>query len=201
MAMPRYAALMAALKREVSAFHSAHPMLPGGVSKAEIRQKADAFPGAPLPEGLFQKLWERLVDGKDFEESGGTLIGSGWRVKMTPEEQKLQESLYRAFHGAGFSPPAEAEVLRTLGGKGASQALEALKKSGRLVSIEGMLFSDETLARGKKLLTDYLKAKKSAPVTELKEVLKTTRKYAIPVLNYYESKGVLFRKGDLRVLA
>jgi len=201
MAMPRYAGLVAALKKEVSAFHSAHPLLPGGVNKAEVRQKIDAFLGKTLSEGLFQKLWEKLTDKKDFEESAGTLIGTGWRVKLTAEDQKLQESLYRAFHQAGFSPPGEAEVMKSMGGKGASQALEALKKSGRLVTIEGMLFSDETLALGKKLLTDCLKAKKSAPVTELKEVLKTTRKYAIPVLNYYEAKGLLIRRGDLRVLA
>jgi selenocysteine-specific elongation factor len=120
---------------------------------------------------------------------------------MTATDQKLQETLYRAFHEAGFSPPSEAEVLKSLGGKGAAMALEALKKCGRLVSIEGMLYSEETLALGKKLLTDYLKAKKAGAVTELKEVLKTTRKYAIPLLNYYESRRLLFRKGDLRVLA
>ena len=45
MAMPRYAGLVAALKKEASAFHSAHPLLPGGVNKAEVRQKIDAFLG------------------------------------------------------------------------------------------------------------------------------------------------------------
>lgn len=192
MARGRYEALVLFLKTETQAYHAAHHMLATGVSKAEIRQKCRAFLGESLSDGLFQKLWERLTDRKAFFDEASTLCVAGWKVQLGAGDNELQETLYRKIDSGGFAPPDAA---------GKTGILEALVKSGRLVSIEGMVFSDRTIEEGKRLLTGYLRQKGASTVADLKVVLKTSRKFAIPLLNYYESKRLLVRRGDLRVLA
>ncbi|MCD6205565.1 MAG: SelB C-terminal domain-containing protein, partial [Candidatus Marinimicrobia bacterium] len=46
----------------------------------------------------------------------------------------------------------------------------------------------------------FLSERKSATVSELKELLNTSRKWAIPLLNYYDKSGLTTRVGDLRTL-
>ena len=48
---------------------------------------------------------------------------------------------------------------------------------------------------------DYFQEKTEMSVSDFKELVGgISRKYAIPLLNYYDSLGIIQRRGDIRVL-
>ena len=53
----------------------------------------------------------------------------------------------------------------------------------------------------RKLLTEKLAGGAGMTVAEIRDLLGTTRKYAIPICEYLDRVGVTRREGDLRFLA
>jgi len=201
LASEKYRALTEALKTWVRDYHDAHPLLNTGAGKPEAAQKCAQVLGEKETETVFAQLWEQLTHDPGFKEVDGTLALNDWEVKSTDEDAKLSESIRQIFDKAGFAPPDKLETLKATGRKRAFPVFDALVKAGRLVCIEEQYFSDLTLESGAEMLKAYLVKNKSGTVSDLRQVLNTSRKYAIPLLNYYEAKGLLVRQGDLRILA
>jgi selenocysteine-specific elongation factor len=75
-------------------------------------------------------------------------------------------------------------------------------KTRVIIKLEECYFPLSTLEAGKKRISEYLSARPGdGTVSNLRQLLNTSRKYALPLLNYYEASGFLVRRGDLRVLA
>ncbi len=57
------------------------------------------------------------------------------------------------------------------------------------------------MARAKSALVAYLETQsEGSSASQLREVLGVSRKYAIPLLEYFDTQGITRREGDLRVL-
>ncbi len=77
-----------------------------------------------------------------------------------------------------------------------------LTREGEIVKIKGNLyFHREAIQKAKMLIQSAIKKKGSMSAGELKDLLKTTRKFAIPLLEYLDSIKFTIRKGDVRELA
>jgi selenocysteine-specific elongation factor len=194
----RFESLVSALRPFVSAVHCEHPLIPVGPGKQEIQNQCKAYFGRKVPDTVFAGLWKALCAGPVFKEVQRTLALGSWEVVDSAEIQKLKARIYNVFDKAGFSPPEKSAAART---KPEIQALDALLKEKKLVSIENLIFSVETLERGKALLSGYIKKQGPGTVSDLRKVLNTSRKFAIPLLNFYEAGHFLVRNGDLRELA
>jgi selenocysteine-specific elongation factor len=46
----------------------------------------------------------------------------------------------------------------------------------------------------------HLQNKGSITLAELRDMVQTSRKYALPLLEYMDNMGITLRKGDIRVL-
>lgn len=62
-----------------------------------------------------------------------------------------------------------------------------------------MLFSMEAVEEGQKLLNDYFAQEKELTLADFRDLLNTTRKYALPLLEYYDRIRFTRRVGDVRV--
>ncbi len=86
----------------------------------------------------------------------------------------------------------EAEELQNI--------LDYLKIHNKLVLLkEGYIFHQELIRKAEELINNLLKKQGSARVTEIKKLLKTTRRFVIPILNYFD-QYLLIREGDYRKL-
>jgi len=93
-----------------------------------------------------------------------------------------------------FSPPAPAEI-------GASPALvRALVRAGRIVDLDGVIFTADAFAAARQLIAQTVLARGSITVADARDVLQSTRKYVLPLLNRMDADGVTRRQGDQRVL-
>jgi len=71
----------------------------------------------------------------------------------------------------------------------------------RLTHIQGDLFMDtKALTRGRAKVEDFLEQEGEIGVAGMRDLLGLSRKYLIPLLEYFDGIGLTARKGDVRVL-
>ena len=79
--------------------------------------------------------------------------------------------------------------------------MASLEKAGEAVRItKELAFSTEALSQFEQAVRTRLADRASASAAELRDAMGTTRKYAIPLLEYFDDKGITRRSGDERVL-
>jgi hypothetical protein len=118
----------------------------------------------------------------------------GDEVGESPLDDPAARKLLEALVASPFAPPAPAEI-------GTDPALvRALVRAGALVDLDGLLFSADAVESARGLVTGALRERGDLTVSELREVLNTSRKFALPLLNRLDSEGVTRRHGDRRTL-
>jgi selenocysteine-specific elongation factor len=135
-------------------------------------------------------------------EKGVALAGCGPR--LSTGEQTLLEDMVARFRRAGFQPPSLAECQEAAArNRDSVPHLAALAAAeGRLVRISNDFFLHaESEARLRVLLAERMKNDGGLTVSQIREILATSRKYAVPICEYLDRIGFTRRQGDLRVLA
>lgn len=135
-------------------------------------------------------------------ERGIALVGQG--PQLSTGEQKLVDEIIEKHRQAGYQPPtvAELKAAATKNQAVVPQLCKLAAAEGHLIEVcpEFYLHAD-VLAQLRQLLTERLAGGKGITVSELRELLGTTRKYAVPLCEYLDRSGFTRRQGDLRVLA
>ena len=79
--------------------------------------------------------------------------------------------------------------------------VEHLLESKQIITAPGgIMFSGKAIDWIRKKVVDFLGRQGEASVSEMREHLGTSRKFAIPLLQYYEDEGTIVRDGDVRRL-
>ncbi len=189
---------MARVLAALEAFHAREALLPGMPLEA-ARQAARA--PAPLAESAIEAL-ER--SGK-VERRGAALAVRGHSVELGASDRRLVDRALERYGEAGLEPP-ETEALAAELGIDAGRLrrlLEHLERQGRLVKLAGDWFADAAaMATAERMLVERLgREEEGADTGVFKEMFGVTRKYLIPILEYFDRRGLTRRDGNRRVLA
>ncbi len=193
-----------ALKEEsvrlVSEQHRQHP-LRSGLSKEEWRARLN------LPPKMAAEVFLALQEEGQLAEvlnaagvSGGFIRIPGFVPTFSGEQQQHIERLLRMFREAPFTPPGRTEAEAIVG----SEVLASLIEQGRLVKLgsanETMLFLRESYEAAIAKLVAYLQEHQRMTAAEARDVLGTTRKYILPLLEHMDERHLTRRVGDERML-
>ena len=170
-----------------------------GIPREEAKSRA-------FPEGddrLFAAVVERQAAAGTVALTRGFLHLAGHRPTFTPPEGALREAVVRAFREGGFAPPAPAEVAAGLAeGPIFARVLQSLLEDGTLVEVApGVLFAGGVLEETARRVAAHIQGAGAITVAELRDLLGTSRKYALALLEYYDGIRFTRRVGDRRVLA
>jgi selenocysteine-specific elongation factor len=111
----------------------------------------------------------------------------------SPLEHPAARALLEALEAEPFAPPAPADV-------GASPALiRALVRAGALVDVDGVIFSATALAEARRRVARAVVERGELTVADVRDLLGSTRKYVLPIVNRMDAEGVTRRRGDLRI--
>lgn len=109
-----------------------------------------------------------------------------------PEQQRLIDQLREA----GIAPPTMVELNQQHG-----QALiRAMIRSGDLVQVNPFVFSTEYITQLKATIAGRVTEHGPFTVADFRDLVGTTRKYAVPLLEFLDQAGFTARRGDVRVL-
>jgi selenocysteine-specific elongation factor len=176
--------LLRTMRAELSSYHSDHP-LERGVPKEELRRKTALTPSA------FEAL---LIQAPEVIEDGSTVRLKQHHATLAPDQQLARDEIVGRIRDGGMSPP-------TIGELAADPALlRALVEAGDLVRIGDFFLTGD---QARKLRTDVRSAiESSGPLTvaQIRDLLGTSRKYAVPLSEWLDSTGATRRQGDIRHL-
>jgi len=182
------------VKAVLAQFHQTNP-LRVGIKRAEARAKL------AQPPVLFETLVTMLKEQGVVYEEGDRLRLASHQVKLNPQEQAIFEKVTREIKQAKWQPPDVDELFAGVEKKLAERVKMALLETGEIVDVgEGVLLHSETVAEAEKVLKDFFTRKPELTASEFRQALGTTRKVAIPLLNYFDRIGLTQRRGDVRVL-
>jgi len=185
----------------VNEFHRKNALVPG-ISKEELRENLD------LEGETFSVLLDRLMREKRIALAGDLVHLPGRGVVMKDEEEESKEIIEKAFASAGLQVPALKDVLAGLkiDRARAQKIVTLLLRDKVLLKIsDELVFHSSSIAQLKEKLA-ALKTK-VAPgaivrieIGQFKDLTGVTRKYAIPLLEYFDRERVTKRVGDARII-
>ena len=196
---PRYVQKMrSAIENALLAFHNENPTSTG-ISKEALRQKA----AARLSADCFDALLSDAQATKHAVVNGGEVCHPQAGAGAQALEKQAAEALLAALREAGESPAALDEIFSSCKIEPAlgRRAMASLEKAGEAMRVtKELAFAAEVLTHFEQAVRTRLADGASASAAELRDAMGTTRKYAIPLLEYFDDKGITRRSGDERVL-
>jgi selenocysteine-specific elongation factor len=171
-------------------------------SSFPISMLAAGFDYVGQPAVLDSILQQMRADGRiQVSTRGVALAGRG--PKLSRNEQQLLAQLAQWFREAGIESPSPKECQQRAAKNQASvpQLIQLLAADGELVEITADYFLHrdvEQEARGR--VAAAMAGKQGMTLSEIREVLGTSRKYAVPLAEHWDKSGFTVRQGDLRVL-
>src|SRR3989440_313093 len=187
---------------EVAAHHKREP-LSRGLAKEILRER---YFGHSPPELLRAVLAQLEKQSAVVAEKDIIRLREHTR-ELSDTDKKLRERLEQVYRDAGLEPPAMNDAFERAGLNGAiphgRKILQLLIDSGTLVKVHGeMFFHRAALEDLTKKLRDYAsrQSNRMIDVPGFKELAGVSRKYAIPLLEYFDRQRVTRREGDRRVI-
>ncbi len=182
------------LKAFLGRFHSENP-LKGGMPKEELKARLkNEGKGEDEIFELLPKIEEIAID-KDMVRL------KSFSVSLSTANKGIKEKIISLLNKDGFQPPSRSELAQTLSinEKEAGDLLKLMVQEGTLVRINDATYiSKVQYDRMIGLLRDFNSRKPEMTVAEFRDLLGTTRKYALPLLEYLDSNKITLRIGDIR---
>lgn len=189
----------------IEEFHRLNP-IKGGMPKEDISSKF-----IPTKSGQSSKLETRKIIDRAFEElkrEGSIALEqervrlSSFRIEMKDYEKEMDQ-LIDLYKKTGTQPPMKEELsdILHIDPKTISDLLKVAVERGKLVRINDSFYIDgQTFNNIVERLRGFLMEKKEITVAEFRDIFRTSRKYAVPILEYMDVIKFTLRVGDKRVL-
>lgn len=215
--------IMASLKEQIlnicKAFHKENP-LKTGIEEAYLKTLVAAG-CTPAPKTLTVRVEEscqKPIFGYDIHPllltaaltvlknenvvkiSDNKLSLMDFKLEVSTKDKGVADKVEEAFLKAGFTPPS-LEEMHTKFGTSGKVAISLLAEQKKIFAVEnGLYFHVVTLNRLKDMIRDYITKRGPMSVAQFRDLTKTTRKFAVPLLEYFDATHFTRRTGDVRIL-
>lgn len=178
----------------VSNYHQTNPDLPGIPLQTLRNDLAREFAHHDLFDSLLESLGE-----KDIQAEGEYLKALSHQTNIPPELKKEADTILSTLISERLNAPNKKDLAPT---PASQRALAFLVRVGQVISLDEKTVLDaDSLEAGAKLVTDHLSEHTSATASDLRQILGTSRRVAMPLLEHLDRQGLTRRDGDLRFLA
>jgi selenocysteine-specific elongation factor len=184
--------------RALGRLHMASPRL-SAIPRTHLAAELPDLANESLISGILDRL---RVQGRVIAEAR-TVAVKGYEPKLSQGERKLKSELLDTIRRGSTSPPDASELASSSGARSAvvPELLALLRDEQQLVEISSILYLEfevESVLRRK--VIEHLSRTGAMTMADLRDLLGTTRKYAVPIGEYLDRIGLTRREGDLRRL-
>ena len=179
-------------------FHRKYP-LKVGPSKEEVKSK--------LPKTVETKLFHRilsdLVDSKEVLVEKDKLRLSTHRLFLREDQKRLKNRVEGLFARGGLQSPSLKELASQLSTDESEvrNVIYLLMEEGAIIKAkEDIYFHRDAVEKLKGELIQFLRANDEITTAQFKEMTKVSRKYAIPLMEYFDNSKITIRVGEKRLL-
>ncbi len=184
--------------RALGRLHEARPRL-SAIPRAHLSAELPDLGSDALISGIVDRLKNQ---GKVVVEAR-TVAVKGYEPRLSQGERRLKSELLELIRKGGMSPPETADLVAAAGGRAAvvPELLALLRDEQKLVELSSALYLDFDIeAELRRKVIERLAASLTMTMADLRDLLGTTRKYAVPIGEYLDRIGLTKREGDVRRL-
>ncbi|GAB6180461.1 selenocysteine-specific translation elongation factor [Desulfotomaculum defluvii] len=199
LALPLYRKWCQEIKSMVINYHREFP-LREGYPKEELRSRKFSFTNNKNFQYILQSM---EVDGvvKLYDK---TLASPEFTGDLAHSQQTIVDGILKTIEEGKFQPPSWTEVIKKyrLKDTEAQEYLQYLLRTGKLLKLgdDELYLSAEKYHQAKDKIVEYLKENKEISVAQTRDLLNTSRKYILPLLESLDRERLTRRVGDSRVL-
>ncbi len=136
-------------------------------------------------------------------ESGGRLRPAGREVALDEATRELRERVLAAVDGGAYQPPTAAELASALSIEEprVRELLASLVDEGLVWDFTKGIYLSAARARAmEEAIVENCTRNGHLELPELRDLLSTSRKFLIPLLEHFDTRGLTARQGGQRVL-
>ncbi|OWK47268.1 selenocysteine-specific translation elongation factor [Fimbriiglobus ruber] len=183
----------------LSGFHAENPLATNH-ERGKVLSRLD-YVG---DEALLQAVTDRLIKRKAAVGDARRVAQADFKPKLSANQRKLKDRIVEDHRAAGFQPPEPQSYVNHTGGNLAAlkDIFEVACAEGHLVRVTNDIYLHaDADAEMRRAVAQRLRAGPGATVAEIRDLLGTSRKYAVPFCEYLDQIRVTKREGDLRLSA
>jgi len=176
--------------------HAAHPLYRGF-------EKKDILKGFSGTRMVIDRAFDHLVADHQIIHEQERIYLSDKEPVLSESQQRASDQLAHLFIKAEFVTPRPDELPAITGLKQSviDELLVNLRHRNLLVELaDQILVHHVHLEKSKQVLVNHLEKHGRIRLAEYKDLLNTSRKFALPLLEYWDKTGLTKRVGDDRVL-
>jgi len=182
------------VKKLLQDFHERNPLKPG-IQKEELRSHIHLKP----------KLFDQMITAlEDVIVERDIVRLLTFNIALSKEDEALRTTILEILGNAGFQPLTVEELSQSLRAdqKHLSEILKLMVKEDSLIRINDSLYITSSIyKRMIELLKDFSRRKTEMLVSEFRVILGTSRKYALPFLEYLDSNKITKKTDDKRFVS
>lgn len=181
----------------LQAYHQKNP-LKTGISKEELKSK---FPR--ISSKLFTLKLNRLAREKNVVVDEKVVRLAGHKAALGVDENELREKIVSICKDAALTPPSVKDLVKMVAApdKTVQELLSYLVETGELIKVkEGLFYDRYAVGVLRERLVSFLQEKGEISTPEFKNMTGASRKYVIPLIEYFDHQHVTIRIGDIRKL-
>ncbi len=191
----RVAQTAESIGENLAAYHEANPKRLG-MSREDLAAAVDTA------RALFAVALEQMLADGRVERHDEVLGLPGRGANLSAEDLALCERIEDALRSAGLTPPLPADLAASLGADAARfDAMAAvLADWGKVARLDAkVLLHTEALAAAREVVLGLFRQANSFTTMEFRDALNVSRKYAVPILDYFDSARLTTRSGNRRM--
>ena len=193
-----FTGLQQEMTARLEAFHEANP-LKAGMSKEELKSKLPAT----MDPKLFNLLLVQMIKDEAIVQEENIVRLAAHSISLGVDQADLRDKILETYRESGLQPPFFRDVSKKLEVDPAiaNDVLQHLIDEGLIVRTKDDLFFDAKAVEGlKSKLVSFLEANEEITTPQFKDMTGASRKFVIPLIEYFDSQMVTLRVGDVRKL-
>ncbi|MBC7357690.1 MAG: selenocysteine-specific translation elongation factor [Desulfacinum sp.] len=182
----------------LGAYHRKNP-LKAGMPKEEVAAQMER----PIDAKLLAYAVRQLSEREEVVQEKEILRLASHKVDLTDEEKKIRDLIEEIYRKAWLQPPFFKDVVGRLPGNSRQHkdVLEWMLAQKILVKVkEDLFFHREAIGDLQERLVAFLREHQEISAAQFKEMTQASRKYTIPLLEFFDGQRVTIRVGDVRRL-
>ncbi len=184
----------------VEDYHESYP-LRKGMGREELRTQLTIS----INSNELREITENMETRGKLELKNEYIALPDFKVVFSGEAEIVKDKILNRFKQHPYTPPDKNDLQEEMGSEHEQEIIEetlrALTEQGILIRVtEDIYFLQEKIESARKRLREYLQEQESIELSEFRDMLASTRKYALPLLEYFDQQGITERRGDKRFL-
>jgi selenocysteine-specific elongation factor len=154
-------------------------------------------------EARLVRLLTALADGALIAYRAGYFSTVDHVPKLTEEQLHFFEEAVPNDPASPFAPAALSDVVARVRQSripGIVKAFDTLIAKGALVKVNDDLYTGRQIASIRARVESFLRTNKQMTMAQFRDLIGTSRKYAVPLLEWFDAHGITVRSGDFRAL-